>query len=326
LPAGTKGAKLSAGEAQRFEVGRDIPGEWWAVFHSPALDALIKEALETSPNIVAAEAALRQARELRKAGEGAFWPLVQAGFNASRNKTQASLAPVAATGALYYNLYTSQLGVTYVPDVFGGTRRTVESLEAQEAVQRFQLEAAYLALTSGLVGAALGEAGLPLVGDPRRGIFRIYRDVRFSPDKRLYKTHAGAVLTRSGSKRDPGLLYLHVAPGESMVAAGFWHPEPGLLSRLRRAILHDPDEFLAIKDRLIAAGHPISSGERLSRPPPRLRRRQGPPRRRICLLEVVHCPCRAERCRDAVARTGRQHRRFRPHRSAAARMGLGGGR
>jgi len=118
-----------------------------------------------------------------------------------------------------------------------------------------------------VVTAALAATGIPLVGDPMRGIFRIYRDVRFSPDKRLYKTHAGAVLTRSGSKRDPGLLYLHVAPGESMVAAGFWHPEPALLSRLRRAILHDPDEFLAIKDRLIAAGHPIFSGERLSRPP-----------------------------------------------------------
>src|SRR6267143_147814 len=117
------------------------------------------------------------------------------------------------------------------------------------------------------VGDAVRKAASPLVGDPKRGIFRIYRDVRFSPDKRLYKTHAGAVLTRSGRKRDPGLLYLHVAPGESMVAAGFWHPEPGLLSRLRRAILHDPDEFLAIKDRLIAAGHPIFSGQRLSRPP-----------------------------------------------------------
>ncbi len=65
----------------------------------------------------------------------------------------------------------------------------------------------------GAVGAALEEAGLPLVGDPRRGIFRIYRDVRFSPDKRLYKTHAGAVLTRSGNKRDPGLLYLHLGAG-----------------------------------------------------------------------------------------------------------------
>src|SRR5262249_48964650 len=45
------------------------------------------------------------------------------------------------------------------------------------------------------VGAALREAGVPLTGDPRHCIFRIYRDVRFSPDKRLYKTHAGAVLT-----------------------------------------------------------------------------------------------------------------------------------
>jgi uncharacterized protein (TIGR02453 family) len=118
-----------------------------------------------------------------------------------------------------------------------------------------------------VVGAALHEAGLPLVGDPRHGIFRIYRDVRFSPDKRLYKTHAGAVLTRSGRKRDPGLLYLHVAPAESMVAAGFWHPEPGLLARLRRAILDDPEAFLAVADGLAAAGSPVSSDERLSRPP-----------------------------------------------------------
>ncbi len=117
------------------------------------------------------------------------------------------------------------------------------------------------------VGAALEKAGLPLVGDPQRSIFRIYRDVRFSPDKRLYKTHAGAVLTRSGSKRDPGLLYLHVEPGGSMVAAGFWHPEPLLLTRLRRAILGDPDGFLAISGRLAATGHALASDARLSRPP-----------------------------------------------------------
>ena len=118
-----------------------------------------------------------------------------------------------------------------------------------------------------VVGAALAEAGLPLIGDPARGIFRIYRDVRFSPDKRLYKTHAGAVLTRSGNKRDPGVLYLHLAPGESMVAAGLWHPEPALLTRLRRAILDDPESFLAMADGLAAAGWPLSSDERLSRPP-----------------------------------------------------------
>ena len=117
------------------------------------------------------------------------------------------------------------------------------------------------------VGDAVRKAASPLVGDPKRGIFRIYRDVRFSPDKRLYKTHAGAVLTRSGGRRDPGVLYIHVAPGESMVAAGFWHPEPALLARLRRAVLGDPDSFLAIASRLAAAGCPLSSDERLSRPP-----------------------------------------------------------
>jgi uncharacterized protein (TIGR02453 family) len=126
-------------------------------------------------------------------------------------------------------------------------------------------------------GEALRQAGLPLVGDPKRGIFRIYRDVRFSADKRLYKTHAGAVLTRSGAKRDPGLIYLHVAPGESMVAAGFWRPEPSLLNRLRRAILDNPDRFLAVAGGLAAAGAPVSSGERLNRPPRGLEAARGTP-------------------------------------------------
>ena len=73
---------------------------------------------------------------------------------------RSALAGNTANGALYYNQYTAQLGVTYVPDVFGGTRRTVEGLVAQEETQRFQLEAAYLTLTSGLVAAAIGEAEL----------------------------------------------------------------------------------------------------------------------------------------------------------------------
>jgi NodT family efflux transporter outer membrane factor (OMF) lipoprotein len=160
LPTQTASAPTAAGEPQRFVAERDIPAEWWALFRSPALDALIKEALRASPNLAAAEAALRQARELRLSGEGAFFPLVQAGFTGSRNKTPSSLSPATASGALYYNLYTTQLSVSYAPDVFGGTRRAVEGLRAQEEAQRFQLEAAYLTLTSGLVAAVIGEAEL----------------------------------------------------------------------------------------------------------------------------------------------------------------------
>jgi uncharacterized protein (TIGR02453 family) len=115
---------------------------------------------------------------------------------------------------------------------------------------------------------ALEAAGIPLVGDPDRGIFRIYRDVRFSANKQLYKTHQGAVLTRSGGKGDPGLLYVHFEPGASMIGAGFWHPEPALLAKLRGAIIGDPDEFLAIAERLTGLGYTVScENERLTRPP-----------------------------------------------------------
>jgi uncharacterized protein (TIGR02453 family) len=136
----------------------------------------------------------------------------------------------------------------------------------RKAVYETEVLAPFRALVAA-VGQALAEAGIPLSGDPVRSIFRIYRDVRFSPDKRLYKTHAGAVLTRSGGKRDPGLLYLHLEPGASMVAAGFWHPEPPLLTRLRRAMVADPDGFAAIADGLAEAGSPISSDDALTRLP-----------------------------------------------------------
>jgi uncharacterized protein (TIGR02453 family) len=110
--------------------------------------------------------------------------------------------------------------------------------------------------------------GVPLVGDPGSGIFRIYRDVRFSANKQLYKTHQGAVLTRSGGKGDPGLVYVHIEPGASMIGAGFWHPEPGLLNRLRGAIVGSPQEFLAMAERLAGLGYPLTcENERVSRLP-----------------------------------------------------------
>jgi NodT family efflux transporter outer membrane factor (OMF) lipoprotein len=101
---------------------------------------------------------------------------VQGSFSASRNKTAASVSPATATGSLYYNQYTAQLSVSYMPDVFGGTRRTVEGLLAQEEAQRFQLEAAHLTLTSGLVSAAVGEAAQREQTAAIKEIIRIQRD------------------------------------------------------------------------------------------------------------------------------------------------------
>ena len=86
--------------------------------------------------------------------------------------------------------------------------------------------------------------GFPLRGDPARGMFRIHRDIRFSRDKSPYKTHAGAVLTRSGSKGDPGLLYIHIQPGASFVSAGFYSPGKEFLHAWRTCIADHPEEFL----------------------------------------------------------------------------------
>jgi NodT family efflux transporter outer membrane factor (OMF) lipoprotein len=161
LPEATAAAiAVPGGEAQKLLTGRDIPFEWWELFGSPPLDALVRRAFAANPTLPAAEAALRQARELVYAQQGAFLPTVQAGISGSRNKTAATLSPATANGALYYDLYATQLNVSYTPDVFGLNRRQVESLDAQAAMQRFQLEAAYIALATNVASAAITEASL----------------------------------------------------------------------------------------------------------------------------------------------------------------------
>ena len=137
----------------------------------------------------------------------------------------------------------------------------------RKAVYDAEVLTPFRALVTAL-GEALEMAGVPLKGDPARGIFRIYRDVRFSANKQLYKTHQGGVLTRSGGKGDPGLLYVHLEPGASMIGAGFWHPEPALLNRLRGAVVAEPDEFLAMAERLKGLGYSVTcENERLTRLP-----------------------------------------------------------
>jgi NodT family efflux transporter outer membrane factor (OMF) lipoprotein len=161
LAAQTASAPVPGGEGQHFVQGLDIPGQWWTLFHSPALNALVEQAIAANPTLPAAQAALRQAWENVYAEQGSLFPSVTAGFSPSRNKTATgALSPASASGNPYYSLYTGQVNVSYAPDLFGGTRREIESLAAQAEVQRFQLEATYLSLTSNVVAAAIQEASL----------------------------------------------------------------------------------------------------------------------------------------------------------------------
>jgi uncharacterized protein (TIGR02453 family) len=116
----------------------------------------------------------------------------------------------------------------------------------------------------------LASAGkLPLTGEPAKAVFRVHRDVRFSKDKRPYKTHCGASLSRTGLKLAPGLFYIHIEPGGYFVAAGFWHPEPPFLDRLRQRILAFPGKFVDIVRALDANGTPLGPDEEAAKRLPR---------------------------------------------------------
>ncbi|HET6605535.1 MAG TPA: efflux transporter outer membrane subunit [Rhodopila sp.] len=152
-------ASTIAGSPQHFDAGRDLPGEWWTLFRSPALDGLIKRALVANPDLDAAQAALRQARENFYAGQGALFPTASAQFEPSRQKISGASFGVPSQSPTL-SLVTAQLNISYAPDVWGGTRRQIESLGAQVDFQRFELEASYLTLTSNIVVAAINEASL----------------------------------------------------------------------------------------------------------------------------------------------------------------------
>ena len=161
LPAMLIADRTVLNPTQHLSPDLDIQGDWWTLFHSKPLNDLIAEALQHNPDLAAAQAALTQARENVYAQEGSYFPNLSGNFTPSRNKTATgSLSPATASGNPYYSLYTAQLTVSYNPDVFGLNRRQVESLVALADVQRFQLEATYLTLTSNLVAAAITEASL----------------------------------------------------------------------------------------------------------------------------------------------------------------------
>jgi NodT family efflux transporter outer membrane factor (OMF) lipoprotein len=182
----TVGAKVASGgggEAQRVVKGRDIPGDWWRLFGSRRLATLADRALKNNADLQTAQAALRVAQANLAAGKGAFFPTVTGNFSGTRQAAPVTPPSPDQNGNLVlsesptFNLFTGQVLVSYTPDVFGGIRRNVESLQAQSDNQRFQLEATYLTLTSNIALAAVQEAALRGQIDATHKLIQIARDV-----------------------------------------------------------------------------------------------------------------------------------------------------
>ena len=137
-----------------------VEREWWRAYKSPAIDALVESALANNTSIDAALANLKVAQENVRAQRGFFFPTVQGNYSAARQSTGSAISSQLASGESVYTLHTAQLTVGYVPDVFGGNRRQVESLQAQADTQRLQLAALRITVTANVVTAALQEAAL----------------------------------------------------------------------------------------------------------------------------------------------------------------------
>jgi outer membrane protein TolC len=163
LPESSASAPIHGGEAQRLINDRDIPFEWWELFKSPALNALVERAFRANPTIAAAQSALVQAQELVYAQRGYFFPTFAANYSFARTKIAGNFTlddspgtqgdghnlnpPVLDvqnsphTAPLLYDFHTAELTVGFVPDLFGANRRQMESLAAPRDAHPFAQEA-----------------------------------------------------------------------------------------------------------------------------------------------------------------------------------------
>ncbi|HZR38261.1 MAG TPA: efflux transporter outer membrane subunit [Nevskia sp.] len=160
LPARTVAAKGEAGKVQTFQHGADIPAQWWTLFHSEKLNALVEEALRANQDVAAAQAALRQANENARAAQGSFFPSFDGSGTVTRQKISGTSFGQPSAGTSIYSVFNASVNVSYTLDVWGGVRRGVEAQRAQAEYQDFQLEGTYLTLTANVVTTAVQEASL----------------------------------------------------------------------------------------------------------------------------------------------------------------------
>jgi len=177
-PSPGKGGPQVAG--QHFVTGADVSARWWAAFRSQPLNDLIRQSVEHNPTLQSAEAAIRIAKFNALAQRGLWAPQLAGNSTSSQlllsNAGSVFGGDLGAVPQTEYSLVTNQLTVAFVPDIWGGNYRAVESLDAVTEQQLFQLEAAYLALTGNVVTAAIQEASLRGQIEGTRRVIALDRD------------------------------------------------------------------------------------------------------------------------------------------------------
>lgn len=151
--------QTAAGVAQHFDVGAQPAPQWWRLYRSPQLDALVEEGLKNSPTLAATEKNLAGAHEQLRAQIGStLLPTIDA--NAQATRERALGIPEAGPPTVRYNVFVGQIQAHYTFDLFGAVRYANAALHARVDVQAFELEAARRALAASVVTTAINAAAL----------------------------------------------------------------------------------------------------------------------------------------------------------------------
>ena len=148
------------GAAQKFDRDAPVEADWWRLFQSPQLDAVIREALAHNPGLAAAQASLRASQDNLRSGYGIFFPSVDAEVGAARERySPVTIGPAGqAIPSSLFNLFTLSSSVSYALDVFGGQRRLVEGLHAEVDVANADAQATYLTLAANIANTVVAAA------------------------------------------------------------------------------------------------------------------------------------------------------------------------
>ncbi len=144
-------------ERQQIIAGSEPVANWWKLFNSSRIDAIVSEGLENNPSLQAAQASLRESQENLRAGSGVFFPQAGATFAETREKSSPASSGSSSVGKLF-NLSTLSASVSYVLDIAGGQRRTVEGLAAKVDQQRAIGLGTYIILSGNLVNTSIAIA------------------------------------------------------------------------------------------------------------------------------------------------------------------------
>jgi NodT family efflux transporter outer membrane factor (OMF) lipoprotein len=272
LPLQTAASPGKEGVSQRLVPGREIPGQWWTLFHCEALDGLIDLAFANSPTLAAAQATLREARENRRAQLGVLFPQVDAGFKVNRSKISGAGFGQPNSQFSPFTIYNASVSVSYGIDIFGGARRELEALQAQVDYQRFQAEAAYLSLSANIVTSAVREASLRAQLGATRKILDLQQQqlslievrYRFGAASELELAAQRAQLAQTRATLPPLEKQLSQTRHLLAVLAGKFPNESASLPEFEMAALHLPEELpVSLPSALVRQRPDILAAEEL---------------------------------------------------------------